>query len=103
MEQESNKIENIGKIEKGINDREWARLLGSCPTGIRTVAESSMINNDIYVTKEAMEEILYWNEDANVRPRGYSEEREKLIFDDEVNIDPDLFRQIVDGFIIPTG
>jgi hypothetical protein len=52
------------KIEKEINDREWAKLLGSRPTGIciRPDSEGYMINNSIYVTKEAMEEILNWNE-----------------------------------------
>lgn len=57
--------------------------------------------NDINITKEAMEEILNWNTD--VRPRGYSEERENLIFDDEVDMDPELFKEIVDGFIMPTN
>lgn len=65
--------------------------------------EGYMINNSIYVTKEAMEEILNWNKDkdANVRPRGYREQQ--VIFDDEVNMDPELFKEILDGFVMPTG
>jgi len=67
------------------------------------VNKGYIINNDIYVTKEAMEEILNWNkdEDTNVRPRGYREQQ--VIFDDEVSVDPELFREIVDGFVMPTG
>ena len=95
---------------KEMNDREWAKLLNNWPTGIRPdFGEGYIVNNDIYVTKEAMEEILNWNKDedededkdANVRPRGYREQQ--LIFDDEVSMDPELLKEIVDGFIMPTG
>ena len=41
------------------------------------------------------------SEDANVRPRDYREQQ--LIFVDYVSMDPELFKQIVDGFVIPTG
>lgn len=34
-------------------------------------------------------------------PRGYREQQ--VIFDDEINIDPELFKEIVDGFVMPTG